>query len=249
MSHTNSTPNYNLPQFVGTDKPTWLNDVNGAMSSIDTQMKANADGVTTADTNATTALNRAGELTNLNTADKTSLVNAVNEVNTGLGVTSGVASSASTTATNALNKINTFESLFNLTRFQTINANDMTKSNCTVGYGSIKIATNADGSIGKIYGFLQSTVSTSTTTDGYIRFNTNLRPTTTIVINDAILAMQHSYTGSPNAEAFERLRLTIDTNGDVTIPKTKYFYNRQYNLYLPPCLYFMKDFGDVAPTN
>lgn len=45
MSSTNHTANYNLPQFVGTDKPAWLGDINPAMSGIDTQMKANADGV------------------------------------------------------------------------------------------------------------------------------------------------------------------------------------------------------------
>lgn len=45
MSSTNHTTNYNLPQFVGSDKPAWLGDVNPAMSAIDTQMKANADGV------------------------------------------------------------------------------------------------------------------------------------------------------------------------------------------------------------
>lgn len=42
MSHTNNTTNYNLPQFVSSDKPTWLGDVNGAFSAIDAQMKANA---------------------------------------------------------------------------------------------------------------------------------------------------------------------------------------------------------------
>lgn len=41
MSSTNKTTNYELPQFISTDKPTWLGDVNGAMGIIDTQMKAN----------------------------------------------------------------------------------------------------------------------------------------------------------------------------------------------------------------
>lgn len=35
MGHTNSTVNYNLPQFLGTDKPSWLGDVNGAFLAID----------------------------------------------------------------------------------------------------------------------------------------------------------------------------------------------------------------------
>lgn len=41
MSHTNSTANYQLPQFLGTDKPAWLTDVNQAFADIDTAMKAN----------------------------------------------------------------------------------------------------------------------------------------------------------------------------------------------------------------
>ena len=42
MSFTNHTPNYNLPQYVGTDKPTFLGDFNNAMTTIDTQMHNNA---------------------------------------------------------------------------------------------------------------------------------------------------------------------------------------------------------------
>ena len=36
MSATNSTPIINLPLFIGTDKPAWLTDWNGAMNTIDT---------------------------------------------------------------------------------------------------------------------------------------------------------------------------------------------------------------------
>ena len=43
MSATNHTPNYSLPQFIGTDVPTWLVDVNGAFSDIDTAIKNAAD--------------------------------------------------------------------------------------------------------------------------------------------------------------------------------------------------------------
>lgn len=43
MAHTNSTPNYELSQFLGTDKPAWLVDYNGDMLKIDTALNANAD--------------------------------------------------------------------------------------------------------------------------------------------------------------------------------------------------------------
>ena len=47
MSSTNKTANYNLSQFIGTDKPTWLNDYNGDMSKIDSAIAALADGLIT----------------------------------------------------------------------------------------------------------------------------------------------------------------------------------------------------------
>lgn len=57
MGHTNSTPNLNLPQFVGSDKPTWLSDVNGAMLAIDNAygtIEAQASSAATAAAGAVT---------------------------------------------------------------------------------------------------------------------------------------------------------------------------------------------------
>lgn len=45
MTATNHTKNYNLSQFAGTDRPTWLGDYNGDMTKIDTQLKRNADDI------------------------------------------------------------------------------------------------------------------------------------------------------------------------------------------------------------
>lgn len=70
MSHTNSTQYYNLPQFVTTDKPAWLTDVNNAYAAIDAGIhtaKSNADS---AQSDATQALSDAGSaLTTANTAN------------------------------------------------------------------------------------------------------------------------------------------------------------------------------------
>lgn len=52
MSSTNKTTNYELSQFVGSDKPTWLGDYNSDMAKIDTQMKENAVNIATTDTKA-----------------------------------------------------------------------------------------------------------------------------------------------------------------------------------------------------
>ena len=56
MSHTNSTTNYSLPQFITTDKPAWLTDVNNAFLAIDTGMNNAQTKADTADNNATQAL-------------------------------------------------------------------------------------------------------------------------------------------------------------------------------------------------
>lgn len=45
MTATNHTKNYDLSQFAGTDRPTWLGDYNGDMSKIDAQLKKNADAI------------------------------------------------------------------------------------------------------------------------------------------------------------------------------------------------------------
>ena len=53
MSHTNTTTNYALPQFITTDKPAWLTDINGAFSTIDTAVDAAKDAADAAQNNAT----------------------------------------------------------------------------------------------------------------------------------------------------------------------------------------------------
>ena len=48
MTATKHTTNYNLSQFTGTDRPTWLGDYNGDMTKIDAQLKKNADAIASA---------------------------------------------------------------------------------------------------------------------------------------------------------------------------------------------------------
>lgn len=45
MSHTNVTTHYSLPQFVGTDTPAWLTDVNTAMADIDAAVYAREQAI------------------------------------------------------------------------------------------------------------------------------------------------------------------------------------------------------------
>lgn len=60
MSHTNTTPNYSLPQFITTDKPAWLTDINGAFLALDTAVDNAQDAADAAQNDATQALSDAG---------------------------------------------------------------------------------------------------------------------------------------------------------------------------------------------
>lgn len=63
MTATNKTTNYELSQFVGTDRPTWLGDYNSDMSKIDTQLKQNADDIASATAGGLTSVHHTADLT------------------------------------------------------------------------------------------------------------------------------------------------------------------------------------------
>ena len=69
MSATNQTPNYGLPQYIGTDVPSYLGDFNKAMLDIDTAIKGVDNKATSAESSVATANANASEaLENANTA-------------------------------------------------------------------------------------------------------------------------------------------------------------------------------------
>lgn len=63
MTATNKTTNYELSQFVGTDRPTWLGDYNSDMSKIDKQLKQNADDIASAAAGGLTSVHHTTDLT------------------------------------------------------------------------------------------------------------------------------------------------------------------------------------------
>ena len=123
MGHTNSTANLALPQFIGTDKPTWLSDVNGAFAAIDTYAGNNdaalaitdakadtaigdaASAVTTAGNAATTAGNAAATATAANTVAGNALTVA-NGINSKVGVLTDLTTTDKSTVVNAINEVN-----------------------------------------------------------------------------------------------------------------------------------------------
>lgn len=242
MSHTNSTTNYNLPQFVGTDQPAWLTDINGAFSAIDTAVKNASDTATTASGDATTANTSIGTLSNLNTTEKTNLVGAINEVNTTVGTVSVVASDASSNATQALNKANAVSSYLNFTQFKQYVANEITATGATIeSIDSLGCACNADGSVGKIYGTVKVNCNNS---NGFtITIPSFFRPDSAIAINGVVWA-----NNTTDSNFMITSTLTVNQNGNIVVTKGGGYYNKHVDLQFVACVLFLKDFGDT-PVN
>lgn len=80
MSHTNNTTHYSLPQFIGTDTPAWLTDVNSAMSDIDAAIYAREQAIAG---NANDISSLDGRLDTAE-ANITSLNNDINTPGTGI---------------------------------------------------------------------------------------------------------------------------------------------------------------------
>ena len=159
-----------------------------------------------------------GTLSELTTTDKTDLVSAINEVN-------------------ALIK------KFNFTQFDTYEVNP-TIGSASIYYGpagGLQIATNADGSIGKIYGEITFyDISHDGNTTYTTTLPTKLRPTTNININSAGVRQWNDQNGSYTAS----VNIVITTDGYISFE----FYNdenvtRQCVVFTP-CIYFLSDFGD-----
>lgn len=105
MASTNKTTHYELSQYVGTDKPTYLVDYNTDMANIDTGIY---DAQSKADTNSSSI----GTLSNLTTSNKADLVDAINEVNgvatnnaTNIGNMSNLTTEVNTSLVGAINEV------------------------------------------------------------------------------------------------------------------------------------------------
>lgn len=104
MASTNKTTNYDLSQYVGSDKPSYLNDYNQDMSKIDLGIHA---AKSEADTNATAI----GDLSDLTTTATSDLVSAINEVDSNADTANATAVQADGKATTNATAIGTLANL------------------------------------------------------------------------------------------------------------------------------------------
>lgn len=236
MASTNKTTNYELSQFLGTDKPAWLSDYNQDMSKIDAQMKLNADSATGADGKADANATAIGTLANLTTEAKTSLVAAVNEVDAGVTTAQNTANAASTAAGTA----NTNIAKFNLSNKSTLTSTtNLGNINTTIS--NVQFATDTTNSVFKIYGRLYIAGLSGVSGTLNIKLgDTSLRPANAYTINTAALVFRLTSTGG---DVVPR-NITINTDGSITMTDTLAGSITEYSIMLPPCLYFNTDFGD-----
>lgn len=84
MSFTTSTPNYGLPKYTNSnnDVPSWITDISGMSTTIDTQLKENADGVASASADASAAKESADKAIQDIGAANTAIVSLTESVNT-----------------------------------------------------------------------------------------------------------------------------------------------------------------------
>lgn len=247
MASTNKTTNYNLSQFIGTDKPAWLSDYNQDMSKIDTGIKNASDAATGADGKADANTTAIGTLTNLTTTAKTNLVAAVNEVDTEAATAQETANSAATNANSALTKATTLENALNINTFSTLT---WTTSIGNITGSQINVARNSAGSLGKIYGYLRITNSASNNAISLTSSDTGLRPDTAITFNNCgfrqtLYNVNIQGTSQQIAVPYTTdLSYTLGTDGIITMTIPNSTSIVEHNISFIACLLFMTDFGD-----
>lgn len=257
MSSTNHTTNYNLPQYVGSDKPAWLGDINPAFSAIDSAMKANETSASVAGADATTANNNIGTMANLTTDEKTTLVGAINEVDTIAGTAQGTANQAVSDASAVDLKLNNFMQKFNLSNIT--NASTIPHTGGSV-IGKFTLAQNSDGSIFKVYGTMELSGQMSVTGWTQIAGMTGkygipsglfltTAPSEAYFINTGGV---NYYKGTGNVLHMDDNNIAVGTDGQIYVWALTWQPSSQsvasgysQTLILPACVYFNTDFGDT----
>lgn len=158
MASTNQTTHYELSQYIGTDKPTYLVDYNQDMSKIDTAIYG---AKSEADVNSSNI----GDLSTLSTTVKNNLVNAINEVEgetSSIGTLSSLTTTVKTDLVSAINEVNSYAS----------SVGDLNNLTTTAKSSAVVAINEVDGDIGDLSSLTttskSSTVSAINELDGEI---------------------------------------------------------------------------------
>ena len=235
MASTNKTTHYELSQYVGSDKPTYLTDYNNDMSAIDT-------GIYNAQTKADSAFANAGIADGKAVqaqSDATTALNSAGSANTNIGTMANLTTTEKSTLVGALNEVNYNVGQFNLSVFES--PSTTTASAGSIVSNTVSIAKNTSGSLAKIYGTIQVGSFTGTGTLKVV-MSTSLRPESEITINNAGMIR---LLDSTTIQSIKDFSITIKTNGDIEMESSILNNTATIRFMLWPCLYFIKDFGDT----
>lgn len=254
MSATNTTTNYSLPIFIGSDKPAWLVDFNGAMNAIDAQMKVNADAIATKSPiltfNDTTEIDftKTGDVITANLASGVSdkvgraLVTPISAPATEqlVAIDTNGAQAALDIGSGLKIESNTLKAIdLNLTIKESTTNFTLPSGVTLAGGGPVSMALNSDRSVGKIYGnpvFRCTSGGRKTVeTDLYVK-----------ATGEAYDIGPAGFCPKSNGSDFSYVGIHIAANGRVSITFAG-FTNDQTYVYMFPCIYFFSDFGDT-PT-
>lgn len=261
MSHTNSTTNYNLPQFVGTDKPAWLGDINPAMTAIDTAIKSAKDAGDTADGKATQAQATAdGVATNV--GNLTTTVSTLSNTVTAQG---GDINNNATNIAQLNSNLNSLIDKFNISHFDSISTIPSITGVVNITDCLLTLAQNSDGSLFKFYGSMyitRNSTSTGSVTksaipglSGYYGIDTGLvlnsTPSEGYVITGGATNIACESASSIVPTAQFNLPFAVGSDGHIytyaSTSQTEYFAgNSQFRTFYWACLYFNSNFGDIG---
>lgn len=243
MSSTNKTTNYELSQFIGTDKPAWLTDYNADMGKIDAGVHTAQTTATGADGKATANATAIGTLANLTTEAKTNLVAAINEVDSHADTATNTASNAAGTANQAINKVNDLAAYLTMSNIVSIEATDVLANAGTINTSRtiLTLATNSDKSCGKFYGRIVHHATGEATYTITINIDSGIHPSADFTIWPA--GQSEKYGDSANFG--NNVGVTYKTDGKIVL---QYYATAagDYQITFWPCLYFFTNFGDES---
>ena len=255
MSATNTTTNYNLPIFIGSDKPAWLVDFNGAMNAIDAQMKVNADAI-------------AGKSPILTFDDTTDIDFTVTSNTVTANLASGVSDKVgralvtpiSAPAADQLVAVNTSGNqaaydigsglykdggVLRAVDLDLVNTGAVTVTSQTTGVtvesNTLRYALNADKSIGKIYGKIYLKNSSGSSSTGVVA---NLTTDLTVKAPGAAFTIEPV---GVTPDFVGAITANISAAGAVSLSVPARGGNSTTHGFVYPCIYFFADFGDT-PT-
>ena len=252
MSSTNKTTYYDLSQYTANDKPTYLGDYNSDMGKIDAGIREVAVSSGENTTNI-------GDLTNLTTESKSSLVGAINEIdshtdtNTGdistlniavagntthIGDLTNLKTTVKTDLVSAINEVDSFsKDLEDYLKLLDYQLNPITGSVS----GNLRVALNNDGTFGKIYGDLA--ISNAGGSYPIVKFiNTGI-----MGVTEEILISTAGISNSSNGLSFCNISIVPPTAGQTSasILIISNLGDANQTMLAFPCLYYFKNFGDV----